>query len=77
MLRHPNIIAPHCAFQSSSHVYLVMEIVSAGDLVQCILHDGVFTNFFDEIFQDLHFAFHADSGLSYTGDQATQSYLES
>ena len=42
-----------------------------------ILHHGVFTNCFAEIFQDSHFAFHADSGLSYTGDQATQSYLES
>jgi hypothetical protein len=42
-----------------------------------ILHHGVFTNFSTKLFQDSHFAFHADSGLSYTGDQATQSYLES
>ena len=42
-----------------------------------ILHHWVLTTFLTKLFQDSQFAFHADSGLSYTGDQATQSYLES
>ena len=42
-----------------------------------ILNQRVLTNFLTKLFQNYNFAFHADSGLSYTGDQATQSYLES
>ncbi|CAE8692914.1 unnamed protein product [Polarella glacialis] len=41
-LRHPGIVQCADWFQTDAHLYLVMELVQGGDLLQCILENGCF-----------------------------------
>eukprot|EP00933_Yihiella_yeosuensis_P073731 TRINITY_DN82469_c0_g1_i1.p1 TRINITY_DN82469_c0_g1~~TRINITY_DN82469_c0_g1_i1.p1 ORF type:complete len:550 (+),score=99.13 TRINITY_DN82469_c0_g1_i1:42-1691(+) len=42
-LSHKNIVQCFEWFQSEAHLYLIMELVQGGDLLQCILEGGCFT----------------------------------
>jgi len=42
-LSHKHIVTCQSWFQTEAHLYLVMELVGGGDLLQCILDQGCFT----------------------------------
>jgi serine/threonine protein kinase len=42
-LSHPNIVKVTEYFETEAHLYLVMELLEAGDLLQSLLNDGCFS----------------------------------
>mmetsp|Transcript_70945 Transcript_70945/g.200241 ORF Transcript_70945/g.200241 Transcript_70945/m.200241 type:complete len:521 (-) Transcript_70945:118-1680(-) len=41
-LKHPGIVQFYSWFETDAHLYLVMELVAGGDLLQCIMAGGCF-----------------------------------